>query len=535
MKRSRRSNRVSWAPGVNLCQVKLFLMGDCPSKVAIEPEVSLNAKSLWTLHLSGVDTDGLPPGFNGGNSLTNMKNEISHIPRIQWKCPPKFAVNANWQVVAGEESEEVEAQKFREIKVLEAVYPRPSAIPPSPSVSLDIKAENYDDSQTTVIPITPIEDEEDTDVPSDFPAQANISHGLFVSSTPNTTLHLNGPVLELPANERPPTVASTGLSPDIMLAASAVFTTIMKSKELGGMIDPDLLVKILSDPKTVETLVKDHGAPSANTSAPATAAKAPTSCGLSAPLFVSKSVTAPVPRNCRKPALDLPPIPANRNPSHSPSGDRVLPTSSMTTMPAVPTSSLGMNAVSASRTANDNVYSTSNRMQPAQPNSVPKVQPTISTTLVQPKSATVPPFAAPARPNSVSKFESTIRRTPAQSNSVTVPTFAAPAKVNPVKDINYIKNLIKEHGREKQEKQDFNMLQSSSHHHKNMQVPVQNLKSGQSGQLKLKKQKPCMYFGTPRGCRNGTNCPYLHDLSGGEVMEVPNAKRMKLSSEIRGR
>lgn len=34
-----------------------------------------------------------------------------------------------WQVVAGEESKEVESENQREIRVLEAVYPRPSAIP----------------------------------------------------------------------------------------------------------------------------------------------------------------------------------------------------------------------------------------------------------------------------------------------------------------------------------------------------------------------------------------------------------------------
>lgn len=39
-------------------------------------------------------------------------------------------MNHNWQVVAGEESKEVEAQKIRETRVLEAVFPRPSAIPP---------------------------------------------------------------------------------------------------------------------------------------------------------------------------------------------------------------------------------------------------------------------------------------------------------------------------------------------------------------------------------------------------------------------
>jgi len=36
----------------------------------------------------------------------------------------------NWLVAAGQESREKEVQKLREIRVLEAVYPRPSAIPP---------------------------------------------------------------------------------------------------------------------------------------------------------------------------------------------------------------------------------------------------------------------------------------------------------------------------------------------------------------------------------------------------------------------
>lgn len=42
----------------------------------------------------------------------------------------QFVMSHNWQVVAGEESKEVEAQNIRETRVLEAVYPRPSAIPP---------------------------------------------------------------------------------------------------------------------------------------------------------------------------------------------------------------------------------------------------------------------------------------------------------------------------------------------------------------------------------------------------------------------
>lgn len=38
-------------------------------------------------------------------------------------------MSCDWHVVAGEESQEARIQKLRELNVLEAVYPRPSAVP----------------------------------------------------------------------------------------------------------------------------------------------------------------------------------------------------------------------------------------------------------------------------------------------------------------------------------------------------------------------------------------------------------------------
>ena len=39
-------------------------------------------------------------------------------------------LNLTWRVVVGEESQEIEVENQREMRVLEAVYPRASAIPP---------------------------------------------------------------------------------------------------------------------------------------------------------------------------------------------------------------------------------------------------------------------------------------------------------------------------------------------------------------------------------------------------------------------
>lgn len=42
----------------------------------------------------------------------------------------QFVLDGTWQVVAGEESKEMETQDQREMRVLEAIYPRSSSIPP---------------------------------------------------------------------------------------------------------------------------------------------------------------------------------------------------------------------------------------------------------------------------------------------------------------------------------------------------------------------------------------------------------------------
>jgi hypothetical protein len=45
-------------------------------------------------------------------------------------------LDLTWQVVAGEESKEIVDQHQREMRVLEAIYPRISSIPPKSESSL---------------------------------------------------------------------------------------------------------------------------------------------------------------------------------------------------------------------------------------------------------------------------------------------------------------------------------------------------------------------------------------------------------------
>ncbi|XVF15886.1 hypothetical protein REPUB_Repub09cG0195000 [Reevesia pubescens] len=517
MKRSRKSNRVSWAPGVNLCQVKLFLREDCPAKVGGKHQDTLQAKTSGTLHPSGMCANNLPPGFEGGHFASGLKYDLAQMPRIQWTCPPKVVLNFNWQVAAGEESKEVEAQKLREIRVLEAVYPHLSVIPPSPSVSRDVEVEHHDDSQIPLVPLTPIEDEERAEVSSDFAAQAKplsnfgtsallMPPGLLKSGTQSMP-HCPSPA------EAPPLDMLSGVSSDVIAAASAAaLTAALKSKEHGSLIDTDLLVKILRDPKMVEKLVNNHGY--LNTAASGNV--------VSAPIYTSEPERGITSLPCPKPATISSPMLADRNSNHlqkvfrpassmpASRADTVFVSMPMRVESPLPFSSTDINMISGHKAANSNTHSSLNQMQPAlsmmpvQPNSVQKVRPAI------------------------------ISSTPMQLN--TGPAVAA-MKANPVKDANYIKNLIREHGKETEEAKWHNISQTASHfnHLQNLKL-VQNLKPVA---LKTQFQKPCMYFNSKKGCRQGSNCTYLHDdksfqWQSGRMLEAPSVKRMKLGREITG-
>ena len=74
-----------------LSQVKLFLREDCPSKVGAEHQDTLQAKTSWTLHPSGMWANDPPPGFEGGHYANGLKYDLAEMPSIQWTSPPKVS------------------------------------------------------------------------------------------------------------------------------------------------------------------------------------------------------------------------------------------------------------------------------------------------------------------------------------------------------------------------------------------------------------------------------------------------------------
>jgi hypothetical protein len=133
----------------------------------------------------------------------------------------------------------------------------------SPFVSPDVIDSHYDDSQTQLVPLIPIEEDDASDqleeLPIDLPDNHNRSdkYESAVISVPRvsdasitaTTKHQANGLIGA-------TSSGIATEPDVLAAASAAYTAIMQSNQMGNMIDQDLLIKILSDPAQLERLMK---------------------------------------------------------------------------------------------------------------------------------------------------------------------------------------------------------------------------------------------------------------------------------------
>ncbi|XP_074576299.1 zinc finger CCCH domain-containing protein 6 [Curcuma longa] len=454
----KQSKRVSWARELN--QVRLFLAEDAPALSGLGTQDNLQAKGSWLLHASSISNDdsSLPPGFESPHPAYQFRSEIAQIPLVKWRCPLRILLNPKWLVAAGAESEEVTVQNQRQVRVLEAIYPRSTSIPPNPSVSSEVQDSFCNDSQTPTIPITAVEDEDPSEQLETDPGYSqfqettarNLQGSIRQQDIQDHTLDAErSQVLALQSAltmSQGDTTAARILGsaePDVVAAASAAFTAIMKSNEQGSMIDRDLLINILTNPSLVEKLVSEYGA--SREAQPALASSSTPFSHSSLPIQSSAHPPAPPP--------GLPPMSNNAPP---------LP-----------------------------VYRTSQMY--SLPSSVP----------------------------------------PPVMNAHAVPSIPIPLKPMPgaqvvVRDANYLKSLVQQHGGEKQD---------TSSYHNNMVAGNVDLLNGSSHQREARPKipRPCAFFNTPKGCRHGANCSYQHDPSlPPRTQQQPRGsnKRIKLDGGI---
>jgi hypothetical protein len=310
---------------------------------------------------------------------------------------------------------------------------------------------HYDDSRTQLVPLIPIEEDDASDQleepPIDLPNNYHRSdkYESAVISVPRvsdasittTTKHQASGLIGA-ANAGLPT------EPDVLAAASAAYTAIMQSNQMGSMIDQDLLIKILSDPAQLERLMKEYGA-----------------------LKHEQSTTS---------AVVTPMIPGPQ------------PQMTVSAPPSLP-----------------DPMGTYQNLNPPPPvlNRIPPAAPSVS------------------------------MNPPASSSQ----------GLNSSRGINYYKTLIHQHGGERQEPLEqhgtqFGIYQQSNPRQANaVDVSSSGTVQGQYTQgqyTKARLTKPCAYFNTARGCRNGANCTFLHDVSAARKELPKGAKRLKLDSRIAG-
>ncbi|XP_019156129.1 PREDICTED: zinc finger CCCH domain-containing protein 6 [Ipomoea nil] len=494
MRRLLNPKRVTWASDVNLCQVRLFLSEESPSQVGVGAQDHLQAKASWTSQTSGITSDdNLPPGFEGAQASNLWRTKLAQIPLVKWELPTRFILEPNWRVVAGEESQDVEVQKQREMRVLEAIYPRPSAIPLNPSVP----AENFvhNDQQTPLIPITPIEEEDGVDTSQDAVApNANLVSQLMEAGAASSRSASNN----LPVNGTTATgAAAPSLEPDVLAVAQAALGAIMANDQ-GNLIDRELLMKILGDPQIIGQLVRHHGGGGGTTlqSMPGVAATTQARPAASVPSMPPAMGVHNMPATALQNMSNMRPPGFGFSTPTPPPISRVDPSSAHGNRP-----DLGPPSIPGTSTAPFNP-------PPGRIGSLPNMRP-------------------PPMPDVLSTSTSSVRAPPPSTSS------SAPAK-----DINYYKSLIQQHGGERQDAPPPPFSSRSNNHHLDSVQEQQPPINSRSRDSKPKIMKPCIYFNSSRGCRHGVNCSYLHDAPSQQrvtnLPEVQNAKRMKMDREITG-
>lgn len=116
----------------------------------------------------------------------------------------------------------------------------------------------------------------------------------------------------------------------------------------------------------------------------------------------------------------------------------------------------------------------------------------------------------------------------------------------PARDASYYKNLIQQHGGERQEtppvQQHLGYRYNLQPGGPNQEMINSNNNNQRARDSKPKIMKPCMYFNSTRGCRHGSNCLYQHDaatpyqprnLNNGNIntSEMQSAKRMRFDRD----
>ncbi|XP_010446300.1 PREDICTED: zinc finger CCCH domain-containing protein 68-like [Camelina sativa] len=278
------------------------------------------------------------------------------------------------------------------------------------------------------------------------------------------------------------------LGPQLSLAASAALSSL--TKEQGSQVDAHLLVKLLSDPIIVHNLLNGK------------------------PLDTANHVTTlntDIAMDSNPPPLHNVPVSVQSCATDPPLPKPTLPISTaLSIKPTLVVHSYPLSSGIKPLPRLEDSYTAAAPLKPPSP---------VDNALVSEQNKQPLNMSSTWDMNRVP--ESAQTETAPQNRNGNTNRDDQVSSAEPVKNVDYYKSLIREHG----------VVSPATNENNNYKGRVDdNMKV-----VKVNKiQKPCMFFNRPKGCRLGESCLYLHDRSKRSWTDVaphfPRAKRLKFGS-----
>ncbi|KAH7439538.1 hypothetical protein KP509_04G065900 [Ceratopteris richardii] len=269
LKRSR-GKTVCWPPQDQICQIRLFLSDDAPASVGFMHDLTNVTLSnpVKSDCLNEVTTCSDMRSCLAKRARHSYETMFTMVSDMAWSLPKKFIYAHEWQVAKGNDSNEVASQKGRELRVLEAVYPRLTSIPDSPYEPAETPMHSKSMSIASV-PLIPIEDVEE-EVPRGLDDGMKLTSGCPESDNSSGSLIYEKRLQRLSV----PPSSSSGLVDGSLgssftkegleaavLAAASVLLHKYASKDLA---DLDLLLELLKKPSSLLEMKTLVNQPSTN-------------------------------------------------------------------------------------------------------------------------------------------------------------------------------------------------------------------------------------------------------------------------------
>lgn len=296
-----RQKTVAWPTDDKMCQVRLFRSEDAPSLLGPIERVFLHPSHPGTLHAHNtlvneiMDTPPgfrrytskcaradsvmevskeleMPPGFHGTRAKCARVDAVSEAfmaSRKPWRHTQKFVLDCAWWVAEGEDSAEVAVQQQREMRVLEAFYPRLTSIPDSPAESQGSYEVN-DDIFIPQIPLIPVEDanceeaesgmktsEEDSLSDVVVPEHEKLIHG----QKPEPCISRDGISHNIPEENTEGYGQGPLISDDGPKIAAAAVCMVVNTLQGSNLVDQGLLIEILRNPALIKSLTCSNQIP----------------------------------------------------------------------------------------------------------------------------------------------------------------------------------------------------------------------------------------------------------------------------------